>query len=289
MELEYHQLELKYAALTILDPKSQARLMASLAQQGQQNPVLVLKNSGSSGYVLIDGYRRVDGLKQLGRDTVRATVLEMDEISALVYKHAMESRGKRTAIEDAWLIRELMETHRLSQEEIAVKLGKSASWVSRRLALVSVLSGRIQTQIRKGRISPQAGMKYLVPLARANPEQCDELVGNLGAGKLSVREMRKVYIAWKSAPSSKRDCVVKNPILYARAHEEISQTPVSKTGDCDTERPLTKDIRIIKSVARRAGEQIRNGIKPVSSDRAAWDETVIAFRLLDEQMRSFAS
>ena len=104
MELEHHQLELKYAALTILDPKSQARLMASLAQQGQQNPVLVLKNSGSSGYVLIDGYRRVDGLKRLGQDTVRATVLEMDEVSALVYKHAMESRGKRTAIEDAWLM-----------------------------------------------------------------------------------------------------------------------------------------------------------------------------------------
>ena len=59
MEVEFHQLELKYAALRIADPSRQARLVASLCEHGQQQPVLVVREAGGTGsierYVLIDG------------------------------------------------------------------------------------------------------------------------------------------------------------------------------------------------------------------------------------------
>lgn len=285
MELEFHQMEMKYASLSIIEHSAQARLMASLAQQGQQNPVLVIRKNDAEKYVLIDGYRRVKGLIRLGCDTVWATVMEMDEISALVYKHSMESRAKRTAIEDSWLIMELIETHGLSQEETGIKLGKSASWVSRRLALVSVLSTKIQALIRKGKISPQAGMKYLVPLARANSEECEQLVLNLGSGKLSVREMRKVYMAWKKAGPDKRCHVVENPRLYARVYEELSQSSDKQEQAGESECPLLKDVRIIKSVSLRATGHIRKGITPAQYIRSSWEEAVIAFQKLNDYMR----
>ena len=41
MELELHQLEMKYERLRIVDLGRQARLVASLTEHGQQNPVLV--------------------------------------------------------------------------------------------------------------------------------------------------------------------------------------------------------------------------------------------------------
>jgi hypothetical protein len=68
MELEFHQLEKKHAALRITDAQRTARLVASLCEHGQQQPVLVVRASGSAGeverYVLIDGYTRVEGRGQ---------------------------------------------------------------------------------------------------------------------------------------------------------------------------------------------------------------------------------
>jgi ParB family chromosome partitioning protein len=73
MELEFHQLRMRYSGLRILLPGYEARLTASLASEGQLHPVLVVEERVESGappgYVLIDGYRRVRALQRLGRDT----------------------------------------------------------------------------------------------------------------------------------------------------------------------------------------------------------------------------
>lgn len=42
MELELHQLELKYERLRIIEPGRQSRLLAALSEQGQRSPVLVV-------------------------------------------------------------------------------------------------------------------------------------------------------------------------------------------------------------------------------------------------------
>lgn len=54
MEIELHQLELRYAALRIKEAGHRARLVASLAQHGQQTPVLVVAGDQES-FVLVDG------------------------------------------------------------------------------------------------------------------------------------------------------------------------------------------------------------------------------------------
>ena len=57
MELEFHQLEQTYAGLRIADAARTARLVASLCEHGQQQPVLVVRSAdgGDERYVLIDG------------------------------------------------------------------------------------------------------------------------------------------------------------------------------------------------------------------------------------------
>ena len=47
MELEYHQMAMTYAGLRISMPGSEARLLASLAEQGQLHPVLVVESQPS--------------------------------------------------------------------------------------------------------------------------------------------------------------------------------------------------------------------------------------------------
>jgi ParB family chromosome partitioning protein len=79
MQLEFHQLERRLEHLRVHRPERQQRLLASLAASGQQTPVIVIAAEQPERYLLIDGYRRVRALEQLGSDTVEAVVWSLSE------------------------------------------------------------------------------------------------------------------------------------------------------------------------------------------------------------------
>lgn len=165
VDLELHRLDLRYADLRTQDRDREGRLAAEIARDDQRSPVLVVESGAR--LVLIDGFARVNALRKLGRDTVRAVMLEIGEAEALVLRHRLAAAGRMSAIEDGWLLRELVETHGKSQQEVGVELRRSTSWVSRRLALVRVLPDSVQAAVRKGLVSANAAEKHLVVLARA--------------------------------------------------------------------------------------------------------------------------
>ena len=83
MQLEFHQLDRRWEHLRVREPHRQRRLLASLAESGQQTPIVVVAAEGQPDrYVVIDGYKRIAALEQLGRDTVEAMVWAMSEAEA---------------------------------------------------------------------------------------------------------------------------------------------------------------------------------------------------------------
>ena len=77
MQLEFHQLDRRWEHLRVRHPAQQRRLLASLAETGQQTPIVVVAAEGQADrYVVIDGYKRLAVLQQLGRDTVEAVAAE---------------------------------------------------------------------------------------------------------------------------------------------------------------------------------------------------------------------
>src|SRR5438067_2062142 len=85
MQLEFHQLDRRWEHLRVRHPGRQRRLLASLADSGQQTPIVVVAAEGQADrYVVIDGYKRIAALEQLGRDTVEAVVWPMSEAAAVV-------------------------------------------------------------------------------------------------------------------------------------------------------------------------------------------------------------
>ena len=281
-EIEFHQIEQKYSNLSISNASSQSKLMVSLAEYGQQSPVFVTK-TGLNNYVLIDGYRRVKALLKLKRDTVKAAVLALSEKDALLLKHRLENQQRRSAIEEAWLLNELMETHHLSLGELSYKLNKSKSWVCRRLALVTILPEKVQNSIKKGQISPQASMKYLVPLARANKKECAKLVEKIRDMKVSVRQMRKLYISWKQGNSQQKQAIIENPDLYLKVSNEIDR---EKRVSLEKEKinPVSNDLKIIKNVCERVHKTILNDKDNIATVNhyiiGLWNETERAFQIL---------
>lgn len=247
MGVELHTLLLNCAALRVLDSHGQARLCASLAEVGQQSPVLLVVTNGRR--VLIDGYRRVAAIRSLGNNLVLCAELAMDETEALLFRHRMATAERRSALEEAWLLRELNEAFGLTQDELARRFVRSKSSVLRRLALVRELPESLQEEVRQGRLSVQAAMKHLVALARGNSEQADQLGKRVAAERLSVRQVGEIVSAFRAADATVRERIVAHPELFLRAKAALAaETPEPAA----VERELLQDLERIGSLARRA-------------------------------------
>src|SRR5204862_7972295 len=74
MQLEFHQLDRRWEQLRGREPHRQRRMLASLADCGEQTPVVVVVCQENRGPCLgIDGLQRVATLEQPGRDTAADT------------------------------------------------------------------------------------------------------------------------------------------------------------------------------------------------------------------------
>lgn len=264
--MELHQFELRHDDLRIRDATRRRRLLASIAEIGQQVPVVVIREQDR--LVLIDGYLRAEALGKLGRDTAVATIWPVSEIEALLaHRHLCAS--SHSAIEDAWLLSRLR-TQGLSLEELARRLCRSKSWVSRRLSLLDDLAAPVQLCVRAGVVPPHAAMKYLVPLARANRRQCEELCAALGSTRLSSREVGLLYQAWRRADASGRQRLVAEPLLFLRAREAMCAQD-------DESSALVKDLAAIASIAWRARRRVFRGGELTTEQSKAWRAAADAF------------
>jgi ParB family chromosome partitioning protein len=256
MQLELEQVEMKYEALRVAKPLFQSRLMASLASEGQLQPVLVVRSeSEAERYVLIDGYRRVWALKALYRDTLEAMVLALSETAGLIFRHSQHSGHKTSALEEGWLIEELVSVSGMSQAELSRRLERSESWISRRLSLVRQLPESVQQLVRAGRLCSHGAGKYLVPLARAKRSDCEKLASHLGADRTSSRQLQAVYTAYKSTDAEGRRRVVENPRLFLKSAEQLKGELGDKQGDDIAS--LIADLEILEAVSARARRRVR--------------------------------
>ncbi len=246
MELEFHQLDLRYEQLRVRRPVRERRLLASLAERGQQVPVVVVAVAEEAGrFIVIDGYKRIRALKRLRRDTVRATVWDMSETEALILDRSLRTAEGETALEQGWLLSELHRGFNLSLHELAMRFDRSASWVSRRLALVRELPESVQQKVRDGNVGAAAAMKYLVPMARAKRRDCERMAEAIARNRFSTREVEMLYAAWRKGPVPVRERVVAEPNLFLRARRDIEQEDPAPAED------LNHELDIIGAVARR--------------------------------------
>jgi ParB-like chromosome segregation protein Spo0J len=108
MQLEFHQLDRRWEHLRVREPHRQRRLLASLAESGQQTPIVVVVcKDNRERYLVIDGHKRVAALEQLGRDTVEATVWAMSEAEALLLSRSLRFSPQESALEQGWLLAEM--------------------------------------------------------------------------------------------------------------------------------------------------------------------------------------
>jgi len=255
MELEFHQLDRRYDALRVRQPARERRLLASLADVGQQMPIVVVTTE--SRYVVVDGHKRVRCLHRLHRDTVAALVWEMAACDALIFRHLLQTDATENVFEQAWLLRTLCEEHGLALDVVARRFDRSVSWVSRRLSLVRTLSDTVQQHVREGRIVAHAAMKYLVPLARANDEDGVRFADAIAPHRLTTRQIGRLYQHYSGGPAATRALILSDPLLVLRLTDDTPPAPVrpeASAPEALPERPARPRRR-----RRRAARRLQHG------------------------------
>ncbi len=228
----------------------QRQLIASLAETGQQSPIVVVPPSPENArYVVIDGHKRIAALRQLGRDTVDATVWPMSAADALLLERSMRFSPPESALEQGWLLAEMEQRFSYSREELARRFDRSVSWVARRLALVELLPGAVQQQVRTGKIAAQMAMKFLVPMARGSAEDCERMAAVWVKHHCDARQAAQLYAAWREGSRVVRERILQEPELYLKTQRHLEVEPNSSAAEL--ERDLDMAVALLQRVSRR--------------------------------------
>ena len=209
---------------------------------------------------MIDGHKRIAALEQLGRDTVEATVWAMSEAEALLLSRSLRFSPQESALEQGWLLAEMERRFGYSLDELARRFDRSASWVSRRLALVELLPEAIQQQVREGKIAAQVAMKYLVPVARVDADHCQRMAAAFVEHRCDTRQAGQLYTAWRKGTRAVRERILAEPELFLKTQR---QPPAAKPAAVEqVERDLEMAVAILHRASRRLSEAMAEMTAP---------------------------
>jgi len=167
-------------------------LASSIKKHGLLQPVLVVKNK--EDYILVAGERRLRATKKLGKDKIKAVVIDMDLDDLREYALIENiQREDLNPIEIALSLYELIKTHGYTHDELAKNLGKSRAYITNMLRVLN-LPDEVIEKIRKNEIS-FGHAKVLVNLPAKKALKISEKIQK---ENLSVRDTEKLVKAIKS-------------------------------------------------------------------------------------------
>lgn len=294
LDLDLHRLDLRFAGARIAEPLAVERIARSIERGGQIVPCVTVADppvdvlQGGQRLVLIDGYRRIAALRRLGRDTARVECWACDLAEAVLGVLARSQSRPLAAIEEALLVRELVQGLGLSQHAVARRSGRDISWVSRRLQLLAGLPDAVLVAVIEGRLSSWAASRVVAPLARANSEHAERLVQALSDAPLATRELRLWFDHYQKAGRLARERLVDHPHLFLAALKESSEQGMSERlrdgpeGSCELE--LRRINVLIRSVRKRLP-----GLCPLSAElTAAVSRVQTQFEALGQDIKRYA-
>ncbi len=173
------------------DDEGIAELAASISQVGLIQPLVVRKMS--DGYELIAGERRLRAVRSLGMETVPCIVdgaLD-DADSALMAIVENLQREDLHFFEEAECYAALLSKLNVTQDELALRIGKSQSFIANKLRLLR-LSREMRRLVEENALT-ERHTRALLRLT--DDEQRKETIEKVTAGGLSVKETEKLVDA----------------------------------------------------------------------------------------------
>lgn len=196
-----------------------SELVQSISEIGLQQPILV--RPVGDRFEIVFGHRRFLAVKSLELSTIAAFVRKMTDEEAAVIRAAENlARVDLTPLEEAATYRDLIDTHGMSVEKVAQKMGIAPFTIKRRLDILK-MPPVLQQAVHQGQISmtvayelwpisDQSDLEYYLSFAVENgatkmvakawckewkdSQRRSQEAGLPGGGPTSPNEPRPIYI-----------------------------------------------------------------------------------------------
>lgn len=215
-------------------------LCDSIREHGVIQPIVVRKMGDK--FEIIAGERRFKASLLAGKMTIPAVVTELnDKDSAEVALIENVQRRDLTPIEEAISYKKILDMGYLTQEDLAIKLGKTQSTVANKLRLLN-LTEDVQEALLEEKISERHARSLL---KLSNPAQQREMLENIITNRLTVRKTDDAIAKVLNGDSVQEETLNDNVNNFSNLNtfnSNLSVNNVSTSDLNDTPNPFTSDI-----------------------------------------------
>lgn len=178
-----------------MTPEGLEELAKSIQRQGVIQPLLVRRSQEPGKYQIIAGERRWRAARMAQITEVPVYLREMSDSDVMLVALIENlQREDLNAAEEAQALQDLKDQLHLTQEELAIRLGKSRSKIANSLRLLQLPKEALAC-LQDGRIS--AGHARCLLAFADHPEHVQGFLSYILDHKLSVRDCEDVLSTWK--------------------------------------------------------------------------------------------
>jgi hypothetical protein len=288
--VELRTLDLRYESCRLRDDAREARLLASLAQRGIEQP---LEGADTpDGRFLLNGFKRYRCAHKLGLHSVPYRSLGQEEAAGIVQLMRVASDQALGLLEQARFVGELMTVHGLSLAEVAEALSRSKGWVSMRRRLLEEISPPIQELLFRGAFPVYSYLYTLRAFRRMNgvrAEDIERFVRAVAGRRLSVRDIELLAHAYFRGPTALREAIERGQLGWSL--EQMKQVPRDEEGCNDCEQGLLRDLESLCKLLQRVPLKCQD---PRLTSRSFFAQANLLtggllshFELFQERMKAF--
>jgi len=248
--VERTSLDLRYQTYRLRNDAAEARLLASIAERGIEQPLAGVDTPQRR--LLLDGFRRYRCAEKLGIERVPYVCLGKEEAMGIAKLMCVAKQKTLSILEQARFVVELLSMHDMSVADVAETLSRSKGWVSMRRGLLKEMPQAVQEILFRGAFPVYSYMVTLRPFMRMNgvgPKEIERFVQAVAGGRLSVREIELLAHGYFRGPVSLRKAIDRGNWKWSL--EQMQAVPEDPEGCNDVERALLRELeRLLKSIGR---------------------------------------
>ncbi|KOP71593.1 ParB/RepB/Spo0J family partition protein [Cytobacillus solani] len=205
-----------YQPRKVFDKEAIEELKQSIIEHGILQPIIVRKSI--KGYEIVVGERRFRAAKEAKLETVPVVVRELNE-QQMMELAVLENlqREDLSPIEEGAAYQLLMEKLKLTQEELAKRLGKSRPHIANHIRLLS-LPPKIQALISEGEISMGHGRALL---GLRNKDKIQAVVEKTMKDHLNVRQLEQLIQQLNDVPRETKKPVQQKDIFIKERESSL--------------------------------------------------------------------
>jgi hypothetical protein len=248
--VELSSLDLRYEGHRLRDDAREARMLASIAERGIEEPLEGVDTAAAR--FLLDGFKRCRSARKLGMHCVPYVSLGEEEATGILGLMRVSTDKALSILEQARFVVDLVSIHGMSVAEVAQTLGRSKAWVSMRQSLLKEMRPAVQEILFRGALPVYSYMYPLRPFMRMNgagAEAVERFVKAVAGQRLSVRDVELLAHAYFRGPASLREAIEEGKLGWSL--EQMKNVPEDREGCSEFERGLLKDLQLLQKYMQR--------------------------------------